>query len=303
MDMLLFILPWVCGSAAAGFLLGTYTVSKGERRAAARQRETTLKVLAAALQSTDQLNVNVNHYNSEIREVEQNLADMHTEGDAQHAQQALLSQVALVLDSNQRLQDDLTVTRLQMEEQAQEIDRARKEARTDPLSGIGNRKAFDERLEMFLTFWRREKRPFVLVMADIDHFKWINDCHGHRAGDQVIENVGKLLRGCVRDQDFVARYGGDEFAILIGDTDLDMASLITERVRDRISTHNYELNTDTEKGAITFSIGMANVWEGATADELMARADAALYRSKHAGRNAVFRYQDAESIVPVTHPA
>jgi diguanylate cyclase len=209
-----------------------------------------------------------------------------------------LQQVTTVLESNRRLEDDLQCTRIRVEQQAEEIDRARKEARTDPLSGVGNRAAFDERLQYRLAMWRRQRVPFVLVLADVDHFKWINDGHGHQAGDLVVQGLGALLKSCLREEDFAARYGGDEFALLLANVDLTHGAKIVERLRTFVSGRNFDKGSSTERLAITLSIGMASSWEGATPEEILRRADTALYRSKEAGRNNVHCFVNDKQLVP-----
>ena len=219
--------------------------------------------------------------------VSQHVGDMKVSGELEMVQRTLLEQIAHVLESNQRLEDDLVVARSQMEEQAQELDRTRIEARTDVLSGALNRKAFDEKLHLLLTTFRRERKPFVLVLIDIDHFKRINDTHGHPAGDSVVANVGSFLKSSVRQGDYVARYGGDEFALLLPDTGLDVGKELLESIRVKGSQTNFDIGVRGEQAAVTFSVGVAAVGEGDTADTLILRADRGLYRSKQGGRNQV----------------
>lgn len=300
MTALLFVIPWLAASVLAGYYLGVSTRAGKEFKAAVKERDAALRVLNELSSATDQMTSDVNHHSSEIRDVGETLNHMEVGDEFEGVQSTLLRQVASVLEANQRLEDDLTCTRLEMEKQAQEIDRARKEARTDALSGAANRMAFDERLKVLLAMWRRHQYSFFLMLADIDHFKWINDSHGHQAGDLVVQRIGETLRGCVREEDFVARYGGDEFALLITNTDREGAMELTERIRQRVSACNFDLGPGTEKVAVTFSIGLAGVWEGATPEEMLHRADQALYRSKEAGRNKVHCYQDGGECLAVT---
>ena len=148
--------------------------------------------------------------------------------------QVLLTQMASVLTANRKLQTDLICTRYRMEEQAQEIDHVRREARTDTLTSVGNRKAFDEKLDMCLANWERRRESFVLILMDLDHFKRINDSHGHQAGDQSWRRlVAGSRRGSARGTLLDAM--GDEFAILLPHTDLPVGLQRAEMIRNQIA--------------------------------------------------------------------
>jgi diguanylate cyclase len=297
-EALFYVVPFLFASVVFGYYWGASTRTNKERQTALRERDSTLKVLATLLNATDQLTTDVSQYNTDLRGVGQKLDDLHVDGELAVFQQALLKQVSSVLESNRKLEDDLQCTRVRVEEQAQEIDRARQEARTDPLSGVGNRAAFDERLQYRLAMYRRQRVPFVLVLCDIDHFKWINDGHGHQAGDLVVQGFGGLLKSCLREEDFAARYGGDEFAILLANVDLLHGARIVERLRNLVSGRNFDKGASTERLAVTLSIGMAASWEGATPEEIVRRTDLALYRAKEAGRNNVHCYVSEKQLVP-----
>lgn len=299
MTQLQFVLPWVLASVFVGVGVGYY-LGRSHRKPTKRsssvrkEREVTLKVLTNLLTTADRLHNDVDVHNSEIKQVGRNLIDMPVDPQMRQIQHALLDQVATVLESNRKLEDDLTYARLKLEQQAQEIDRTRREARTDALSGVANRKAFDERLDFMLRTWRREGEPFVLILTDIDHFKWINDTHGHQAGDCVVAHVGQFIKKRLREDDFVARYGGDEFAMLLPGATLQTAAAIAERIRSEIAKQNFD-TVEAERVAITFSIGVAAAEEGDTAETILKHADEALYKSKEAGRNKVYCYQPGDA--------
>jgi diguanylate cyclase len=166
------------------------------------------------------------------------------------------------------------------------------EVRTDPLTGLCNRRALDEALASQAAMRTRYGFAFSLVIFDIDHFKRINDQQGHLAGDRALQGVARLLDAGVRETDLVARYGGEEFVILMPQTELDMAVVLAERLRAKVE----------EDGALTVSGGVAAVLEWESAHELLARADAALYAAKSAGRNCVFRHT-GEAMRRVQPPA
>jgi diguanylate cyclase (GGDEF)-like protein len=154
------------------------------------------------------------------------------------------------------------------------------EVRTDPLTGVSNRRALDETLESMFAMMHRYEHPFSLVILDIDYFKQINDEQGHLYGDRMLKSVARLMDDAVRDTDIVSRYGGEEFVIVMPQTILDGATIFAERLRQRIE----------EQLPLTVSGGVATASDGDNAQTLLARADAALYSAKAAGRNRLFRH-------------
>lgn len=279
----LWVVPSVLVGVYLGFQLGRSTHAD---RDTAVDRATLLKALSTLLTSTDKLRSDVDSHNTEIAQVGRNLLDLQVPGELQSVQRMLLVQITTALESNERLETDLIVARHRLEEQAVELDRTRLEARTDALSGVANRKAFDEKLEYYLAAWRSERTPLVLLLCDIDHFKRINDTHGHVAGDRVVGQIGDFLRQTLRGGDFVARYGGDEFAIVLANIDLGFAGSVAERIRAAIARRIFEV-AKNQRVATTFSMGYAVIRDGDTAESLIRRADEGLYQAKQAGRNQV----------------
>jgi diguanylate cyclase len=169
------------------------------------------------------------------------------------------------------------------------LDRARGEALVDPLTGVLNRKGFEERLQKMLAKEPPQGTSHVLVMLDIDHFKKVNDTHGHLIGDRVIQGLGEILRAVVKSPiGAAARYGGEEFAILLPQTRLADSHRLTEAVRARTKALKIR-NRQTQEVLVTVTIsgGLASWQPGEDADTLIARADAALYESKKAGRDRI----------------
>jgi len=164
-----------------------------------------------------------------------------------------------------------------------EVDRR---SRTDPLTGLYNRAHFGEQLEEKLDSADRHNQPVSLVMVDIDHFKQVNDTYGHQAGDAVLRQVGQVLLGGVRQVDLAGRYGGEEFALILPETDLPGALRLAARLRAMLETTPVEL-PDGKTLTVTASFGVALRDELLSADELVAVADEALYAAKRAGKNRV----------------
>lgn len=156
-------------------------------------------------------------------------------------------------------------------------------ARVDTLTGLGNRRQFDERLEQAIARSRRQGSPLVLMSLDLDKFKAINDTHGHLAGDAVLQAFAERLTSCVRDVDVVARLGGDEFVVLIEDARTpQVAEVIAQKIRSVVRPPVVFGGVQLQMGT---SIGIAFVAQAASATALFALADKALYEAKFAGRN------------------
>lgn len=151
------------------------------------------------------------------------------------------------------------------------------ELRTDPLTGVSNRRAFDDSLDKLLAAHQEGELPLSIAMLDLDHFKKINDEQGYLAGDRVLQNLALLLKASLHEGNVLARFGGEEFVILMPHTPLHTAGKLSEYMRARIE----------EKLATTISIGVAATTAGETATGLLSRADAALSTAKNEGRNCV----------------
>lgn len=156
--------------------------------------------------------------------------------------------------------------------------------RVDPLTGLSNRRNFEERLEQAMARTRRNKRPMALVFIDVDYFKQINDVHGHAAGDAVLKEFAARLQGAIRVTDMAARLGGDEFVVLIeGLNTADEASIVSEKLQSAIRA---PMAVDAQLLQVTASMGLAYYeGHGSSAEALVAKADQALYRAKAAGRD------------------
>lgn len=200
----------------------------------------------------------------------------------------LEQQTELMSERVNSLQDELSRSGHEIESLKGDLANARRAASTDPLTGIGNRKLFDE------TFAREAKQAAIsgdslaLLVADIDHFKAFNDTHGHQVGDVVLKLVADRLKRSVKGRDTVARYGGEEFAVLLPRTTLRNAVEVADHLRGEIAKSRLVMrNRGQELGKVTLSIGVALYRVGEPTDSCFSRADSALYAAKHAGRNRV----------------
>lgn len=168
----------------------------------------------------------------------------------------------------------------------QQLNHCQAAARTDGLTGIPNRAAFDTELQRQLASHKRHGTAVTVVLLDIDHFKQFNDNHGHLAGDRVLRDVADVLRGSVRESDIVTRFGGEEFGILLPLTGLSAARLIAERIRLDVMAH--VCGFEDQELHVTLSAGLTEVTADDTIESVIARADKALYEAKRAGRNCCY---------------
>lgn len=155
----------------------------------------------------------------------------------------------------------------------------------DSLTGIGNRKAMDVAFGREIKLSQRHKQPLCLLFIDIDHFKQINDSYGHRAGDRVLQHTVTGIQSALRDTDQVFRYGGEEFVVLLNNTELNAAKLIAERIRLFIAMT--PLTVEKKEVSATISIGVSILGPKDSADAFLKRTDSALYIAKNSGRNKV----------------
>lgn len=156
-------------------------------------------------------------------------------------------------------------------------------AQTDGLTGLLNRRAFEELLTREVSRSSHQRIPFSLLLMDIDRFKQVNDVWGHQAGDEVIRRVSRALREGTRPGDAVSRFGGEEFVVMLRNTAVDQAEEIAERLRCSVAS----MTGMPSDGPVTMSFGVAASWLGNTPSDLLRRCDEALYRSKRDGRNRV----------------
>lgn len=160
----------------------------------------------------------------------------------------------------------------------------------DGLTGVANHRAFHDFLERQIEVSQETVRELSIVMLDVDHFKNFNDEHGHQAGDQVLFSVAKLMQSAVRDSDLVARYGGDEFVVVLPGAGREGACRVAEQVRERLEGHSWK------QGPLTVSVGAATLSNRSlTTDELVEEADKAMYCSKTSGRNRITHFEEMDA--------
>jgi diguanylate cyclase len=272
---------WLSAMALLGYVLGRQQRpralrTRGDRQeiaralAVAQDLETILSRLQKALAAHQP---RITKFNSRLE---------HLEQDGAIARQHLNDQADEMLKPTLRLTTEISHAYAEILHQMTHLATFA-ELRTDPLTGVCNRRAFDETLKSLVAQKNRYSAPLSLAILDIDFFKQINDKQGHLDGDRVLQELSQLLRGNMRDCDVLARFGGEEFVILMPNTELPAACNLSERIRATIEGSL----------SITVSMGVATASGDESGSELVARADAALYAAKKAGRNCVYLHEGA----------
>jgi len=199
----------------------------------------------------------------------------HREAESERYEEAKV-QIASMSGRLRDLEDETAELRSRIKQE-------RNQAMVDPLTGIPNRLAYEERLEQEVARWKRFATPLVLVMWDVDLFKKINDSFGHRAGDKVLRTIARTLEDGIRETDFMARYGGEEFVQLMTGSSLEECLPVAEKLREAIKNTGFHFRDQSV--TITASCGLAEFRDGDSVEQWFERADKALYKAKQEGRN------------------
>lgn len=204
------------------------------------------------------------------------------------AQETVSLLTEFLAERGNRHQAQITEMASRLESLRDELDSVRAQAAIDAVTKIYNRASFDEQIEREVDLATLFGKRGCLMMIDIDHFKWVNDTHGHPCGDEVLRRVAETLNRCYqRKDDFVARYGGEEFAIVLRDISLPIARDVAERGMDAVRRMEIEYPGVEEPIRVTASIGIARLRSGETARSWVERADRSLYQAKDAGRDRI----------------
>jgi diguanylate cyclase len=245
--------------------------------------------IADALDALKRADATTERYGATLNVAADSLQNSPIDGDAlKRLINVLTSATAEMSKQNSSLSRKLAGSSQEMEKLRSSLRQARSEALTDALTGVANRKLFDETLRLCKEEADTEKTELALLLGDIDNFKSFNDTWGHQTGDQVIRFVASALTKFALPDHLVARYGGEEFAVIMPRTSLRDAGRIADQMRTAIEAKRLVRRSTNETiGAVTVSFGAAVYAPGETVGTLISRADECLYMSKHRGRNRV----------------
>lgn len=191
-------------------------------------------------------------------------------------------------EATQSMQTSLESMALEMKKLRSEVAKINSEATTDSLTKVNNRRAFDAEIEAVINSSKANSTPLCLVIADIDHFKAFNEKFGHSVGDKVLRFVASLIKNNVKGADSVARFSGEQFALLLPETNYEGALVVAENIREKLAKQTLSDSAKKiELGTITASFGVANYESQESAEQLINKADTALRDAKKAGRNKV----------------
>ena len=235
------------------------------------------------------------HFTGTLKETTNQLSTALSPTDVAALINKVTQETEKMIAYNQDLEGRLSQSSEIMGVLKKDMERIRREAVTDGLTGLANRKAFDDQISRICRQSKRDKEPFSLIIVDIDHFKAFNDKYGHQIGDQVLRLVALTLVDEVKGQDMAARYGGEEFCIILPGTSVRGAEYVAENLRKAVERKEVvNRSTGDNLGQITISLGVAEYGVGETPEDLIRRADRALYKSKDDGRNRL-------TVAPASH--
>ena len=246
------------------------------------------RLLASVAQSASQTGDQAGAFGDQLTGLNQALASRDVE-QLRPRLTEVIAGTAEMKSSVDALKQKVSTSQEEINRLRSDLDRATSEALLCPMTGILNRRGFEKKIESLLSQQAAEGHSHCLVMLDIDHFKKVNDTHGHLMGDRVLQAVGEILRTAVTDANHAAaRYGGEEFALLLPQTSLDQSVQLAEAVRSRTKAMKIRNRTTQEVLlTVTISGGVTAMKPDDDAASLISRADAALYAAKHGGRDRV----------------
>ncbi|MFH1155710.1 MAG: GGDEF domain-containing protein [Pseudomonadota bacterium] len=249
-------------------------------------QEQTQKLLQEVLRGVGDTTDSSSLFEKNLTTLSAGLTRVSTPDQAQIIIGAVLKETRKMAEAHQKLQKDFEQAKAQSRELSQKLQQIEEVAAMDALTGLYNRRSFDREVSRLIKGHAESGTIFSAIILDIDHFKRFNDIYGHQIGDDVLRIVGQIIKKGVKGGDIPTRYGGEEFVILLPDTDLRRACIVAEQLRIRIAVLSVKIpgvETKTEK--ITVSLGVAEINGRDDAKSVIDRADKAMYLAKNSGRN------------------
>jgi diguanylate cyclase len=244
--------------------------------------------LAAVLSTLAQASSDADSYGKALQDVAGQFKALTRAEDIIHMLQAMLAQTRAMAKQSRDVEGQLRQSWSEVNQLREELEGARREAMTDSLTGLANRKMFDFVLREAAMHAMESGEPISMLFLDIDHFKAFNDTYGHNVGDQVLKLLASVLRESVKGQDTAARYGGEEFAVILPATPVDAAAKVAEKIRQRVAGKTIvHRRSGDQLGRVQVSIGVSEFVFGEPIRQFVDRADRALYAAKRQGRNRV----------------
>lgn len=210
----------------------------------------------------------------------------------------MIDETKELIKSGKRLQSRMKISSEDLKQLQQDLEKSQKEAETDTLTDLTNRRGLEKKLEIESIRARQNDTPFSIILIDIDHFKKVNDSFGHLVGDSLLKNIANLLRDHLRKNDIAARYGGEEFLVLLPETEIGGALSVGEKIRAALSAKEWKIkDTGKSMGRITVSMGIAQYDLQEKMEDFIKRADDALYLAKNNGRDRIVTQQELKIAV------
>ena len=278
--MMIFQLVYAFVFMTLGFAGGCW-VCRHRLRVVSRHKDEILQarnILTRVEELTTRVATDVGTHNTRVKEINDELASKEAPDS-----EAVVTTVAKLVAVNRQMQQRLAEAETKLQEQSKELETQAAEARTDILTRLPNRRAFEDEVARRFAEFQRHGTNFSAVLLDVDHFKRFNDQHGHQVGDEVLRGIAGVLQQTKRGMDMATRYGGEEFVIILPSTSLEDARQAGERFRRAIEKAIFR--SDGKELTVTASVGVAQFMPSEQPTIMLRRADQALYASKAAGRN------------------
>ncbi len=258
-------------------------------------RESMRDAVNTVLRELGDLGADIGHYSTVLDDCSDTLHQDLTQDDLKSLLIKLATETKIAKDRSLEVESSLATMGEELADLRAQVGRLSRDSRTDALTGVANRRAFDEAMRKMTRDATANADNLCLIMADIDKFKNFNDVHGHVVGDEVLRFVAQEMEQCVKGRDVMARYGGEEFGLLLPSTPIEGAMMLAESLRAIIEVDGFKDPVTGIVHNVTISLGVAQYRHGEDTHAFIDRADACLYRSKHMGRNRVTGERDLDA--------